>query len=167
LESSLAIRNYQSSDLESCHSLWRELTEWHRQIYEDPTIGGDHPEDQFDKHLAAVGASQIWVAIRGSQVLGLVGLILRGNEAEVEPIVVSETHRSEGIGSRLIERAIAEAGKRGVRVLTIKPVARNVKTIQFLHEHGFKNVGFIELFMDLSQRPWKSHIELFGRDFQF
>jgi len=96
-----------------------------------------------------------------------VGLILRGIEAEVEPIVVSETHRSEGIGSRLIERAIAEAGKSGVRVLTIKPVARNVKTIQFLQEHGFKNVGFIDLFMDLSQRPWKSHIELFGRDFQF
>lgn len=136
-------------------------------MYEDPTIGGEHPEGQFDKHLAAVGPSQIWVAVLDSEIVGLVGLIFKENEAEVEPIIVSKAHRARGMGSRLIERAITEAGKREVRLLSVKPVARNMKTIQFLHKHGFKNVGFIELFMDLSQRPWKSHIELFGREFQF
>ena len=164
---SLIIRGYEPNDLESCRALWRELTEWHREIYEDPTIGSEHPEDQFDKHLTAVGANQIWVAVLDAQIVGLVGLILKGNEAEVESIIVSKAHRGRGTGSRLIERAIAEAGKREVRLLSVKPVARNMKTIQFLHKHGFKNVGFIELFMDLSQRPWKSRIQLFDREFQF
>ena len=167
MDPSLIIRGYESNDLESCRALWRELTGWHREIYEDPTIGGDHPEDHFDKHLAAVGTNQIWVAVLDSQIVGLVGLILKGNEAEVEPVIVSKAHRGRGMGSRLIERAIAEAAKREVRLLSVKPVARNMKTIQFLHKHGFKNIGFIELFMDLSQRPWKSRIQLFDREFQF
>lgn len=117
-----------------------ELTEWHREIYQDKTIGGEHPEDRFDKHLATVGPNQIWVAVRGSQVLGLVGLILRGDEAEIEPIIVSKAHRGVGIGSQLFETAIAEARRRAVRLLTVRPVARNIETIQFLHKHGFKNV---------------------------
>ena len=99
---SLIIRAYEPNDLESCRALWRELTEWHREIYEDPTIGGEHPEDQFDKHLAAVGTNQILVAVLDSQIVGLVGLILKGNEAEVEPIIVSKAHRDMGMGSRLI-----------------------------------------------------------------
>jgi GNAT superfamily N-acetyltransferase len=161
------IRSYRPTDLESCRALWRELTDWHRQIYQDPSIGGEHPEKQFDKHLASVGPSQIWVAAEGSLVLGLVGLIVKENEAEVEPIIVRETHRGKGIGSQLLQTATVEAHRRGIRLLTVKPVARNKRTIQFLHKHGFKNVGFIELFMDFSKRSWKSKIKIFGRDFDF
>jgi len=36
-------RKYRSSDIEQCRSLWKELTEWHRIIYKDPTIGGENP----------------------------------------------------------------------------------------------------------------------------
>lgn len=119
------IRNYRPADLESCRALWRELTDWHRQIYQDPSIGGEHPENQFDKHLASVGPGQIWVAAEGSQLLGLVGLIMKENEAEVEPIIVRETHRGKGIGAQLLQTVILEAHKRGVRLLTVKPVAKH------------------------------------------
>jgi hypothetical protein len=63
LEQSLIIRNYEPQDLETCRALWRELTDWHREIYEDVTIGGDHPEKYFDKHLATIRPEQIWVAV--------------------------------------------------------------------------------------------------------
>lgn len=53
------IRKYQETDREHCRALWRELAEWHREIYQDPTIGGEHPEDYFDKHLAEVGSNQL------------------------------------------------------------------------------------------------------------
>ena len=163
---SLVIRNYESKDLQECRGLWRQLTEWHREIYDDPTIGGEHPEHYFDRHLETVGADQLWVAERSSRVVGLVGLIVREDEAEVEPFVVASSHRGEGIGSRLIEKVIAEAGARRVRLLTVKPVARNFKTIQLLHKYGFTNLGVIELFMDLSNRPWKTGPELFGCEFR-
>ncbi len=164
LESSLAIRNYESSDLEACRALWKELTEWHREIYRDASIGGEHPENHFDEHLAAVGPSLLWVATYSSRVIGLVGLILRGNEAEIEPLVVSKTFRHKRIGKRMTERAI-EARARGVRIVSIKPVARNLKTIQFLHKQGFTNIGFVELFMDFSDHSWKPGLRMFECDF--
>ncbi|HUV98042.1 MAG TPA: GNAT family N-acetyltransferase, partial [Candidatus Paceibacterota bacterium] len=70
--------------------LWKELTEWHRHICQDPSIGGAHPEEYFDKHLAKAGPERLWVAVQDSKVVGLVGLIVNGKEAEIEPVIVSE-----------------------------------------------------------------------------
>ncbi len=44
------------SDREACRALWRELTECHRTIYGDPSIGGDDPGLYFDEHLLAPGS---------------------------------------------------------------------------------------------------------------
>lgn len=99
MESAVIIREYRPEDLEACRALWKELTDWHRQIYEDQTIGGEHPEDQYDQHLTAVEPGQLWVAQLGSRVVGLVGLILKRNEAEVEPIIVGKEQRGTGIGN--------------------------------------------------------------------
>ena len=161
------VRNYREDDREQCRSLWRELTEWHREIYQDQTIGGEHPEDYFDKHLAKVGSDRLWVAVDDSRVVGLVGLIVEGNEAEIEPLIVCKAYRGKGIGKQLIATAIPEARKIGVRLLNIKPVARNMETIKFLYKQGFKNLGFVELFMDFSASAWKLGPEIFGCKFNF
>jgi len=163
----LTIRNYREEDRKQCRSLWRELTEWHREIYQDPTIGGEHPEDYFDKHLAKVGPDKLWVAVRNSRVVGLVGLIVDGNEAEIEPLIVSKAYRGKGIGKQLIETVVSEARKMKVQFLSIKPVARNVNTIKFLYKLGFKNLGHVELFMDFSDYNWKLKIDLFKCIFNF
>jgi len=167
MSKSLIIQNYHESDREQCRSLWRELTEWHREIYQDLTIGGEHPEDYFDKHLAKVGPDKLWVAIQASKVVGLVGLIVEGNVAEIEPLIISKTDRGKGIGRQLIETVVSEARKMGIRILSIKPVARNIKTIKFLYKHGFQNLGHIELFMSFSDYAWKSGPEIFGCKFNF
>ena len=164
---SFVIRNYQDGDKEQCRSLWRELTEWHREIYQDQTIGGEHPEDYFDKHLAKVGSDRLWVAVDGSRVVGLVGLIVEENEAEIEPLIVSKTYRGKGAGKQLIGTVVSEARKIGVRFLNIKPVARNMKTIRFLYKQGFKNLGCMELFMCFSDYTWKAGPEIFGCKFNF
>ena len=163
----LTIRKYEEADREQCRSLWRELTEWHRELYQDKTIGGEHPEDYFDRHLAKVGADKLWVAVYDSKVVGLTGLIVAKNEAEIEPLIVSEAYRGKGIGKKLIAKVVSEAREMGVRLLSIKPVARNVKTIQFLYMLGFKNLGHIELFMDFSDYKWKTGPELFECNFNF
>lgn len=161
------IRKYQPADRGSCRALWRELTEWHRQIYQDPTIGGAHPEDFFDKHLAEVGPDRLRVAVIGSRVVGLIGLIVKGNEAEIEPLIVSRAYRRKGIGKQFIEAVVAEARSMGVRFLNVKPVARNIEAIAFLHKQGFRNLGHIELFLDFSDYTWKKGPELFGCKFNF
>ncbi|MFX0097705.1 MAG: GNAT family N-acetyltransferase [Candidatus Hodarchaeota archaeon] len=166
----IVIRKYRRGDRGACRALWRELTEWHREIYQDPTIGGEHPEDHFDKHLEEVGPDQIWVAVHNSQIIGLIGLIVEEKEGEIEPIIIKRAFRKKGIGKQLIERIISEVRSRGIRFLKVKPVARNKAAMKFFYERGFKNLGHIEMFMDLSdskRRPWKVGPEISGCRFCF
>lgn len=168
---SFNVRQNRPEDRKQCRSLWRELTEWHREIYDDPRIGGEYPEDYFDKHLGKVEADNLWVAVNGPSVFGLIGLMVVNEETEIEPLMVSKAHRGKGIGKQLVGRATEEARKRGVKLLNIRPVARNAKTIRFLFKQGFTNLGYIELFIDLtdasSRYAWKSGPTIFGCDFNY
>ncbi len=167
MKESFVIRNYQDSDREPCRALWRELTGWHREIYQDPTIGGERPEDYFDRHLSRVGPTKIWVAATESGVVGMVGLMTEGAEAELEPLVVSKAYRRRGIGTQLVEKVISEARKTGTKFLDVKPVARNAEAISFFHKLGFRNLGHVDLFIDFSNRKWKSSLELHGHKFDY
>jgi len=164
------IRSYTSSDLAQCRVLWAELTQHHRDIYDDPTIGGATPGLYFDTHLARVGPERIWVAEQDGKIVGLTGLIVDGQEAEVEPLVVASASRRQGVGRMLVNHVQEEARKLNVRTLSVRPVARNADAISFFYQSGFGVLGHIELFMDLQERtasPWKSGLELWGCDFQY
>jgi GNAT superfamily N-acetyltransferase len=167
---SLKIRAYKSSDLEACRSLWAEMVERHRMIYEDPTIGGDNAGMEFDSHLSRVGPERVWVAESLDNILGFVSLVVEGEQAEVEPIVVSRSRRSQGVGGRLIKRAIDEAKKLGLSCLSVKPVARNPEAISFFYEAGFRILGHIQLFMWLGPSfpgQWKRGPTLFGKQLDY
>jgi N-acetylglutamate synthase-like GNAT family acetyltransferase len=164
---SFKIRKYQSEDLKQCRALWKELTDWHCEIYQDPTIGGVHPEEYFDKHLAEIGPESLWVAVHNSQVVGFTGLIIKGKGAEIEPLIISKSYRHKGIGKQLVETVINQARNKGIRFLNVKPVARNIQAITFFYEQGFTKLGRIELFIDFSDYAWKQGPELFGCAFDF
>jgi len=166
----VTIRPYVPADLEPCRALWTDLTQRHRDIYEDPSIGGEAPGLYFDRHLARVGADHIWVAEGEEKLLGLVGLIVEDQEAEVEPIVVAPGYRDRGIGRALLDHVVREAEKLGVRFLNVRPVARNAEAIAFFHNAGFRLLGHVELCMELRPSPHgarKSGIELFSRSFEY
>ncbi len=163
------IRHYRPDDLAACRALWVTLTEWHRQIYQSPGIGGTDPGRHFDEHLQKVGADNIWVAEAGGQVVGLTGLIPGEGEAELEPLVVCETHRGLGIGRQLAATIVEAARSRGTGQLTVRPVGRNAQAIQFFHAMGFGVLGHIELFMDFAppeRQGWRAGEQLAGRSFR-
>ena len=163
-------RRYRRSDLARCRSLWAEMTQRHRDIYEDPSIGGEDPGLEFDKHLDQVGPQHVWVAVVDGEVVGLTSLIVDGEQAEVEPLVVSSSHRGMGVGRALLDRVIEEAGRLGVLCLGVKPVARNKDAISFFHNAGFKTLGHIQMFMWLGESTpgmWKPGPELFGKSFDY
>ncbi len=163
------IRGYEADDLEACRELWAQLVAWHRALYQDPGIGGPDPGRHFDVHLARVGPDHIWVAEVGGQVAGLAGLIRDGAQAELEPLVVGEDFRGRGIGRRLTEVVVAAARESGVRILTVRPTARNEPAVRFFHAAGFDLLGQLELFMDLrpgGETRWRPGERLAGRDFK-
>ena len=166
----ITVRLYNPEDLEPCRALWTELTQHHRDIYNDPSIGGETPGLYFDAHLARVGPEHIWVAEQSGEIIGCTGLIVEGQEAELEPLVVTATRRGRGVGRALVNHAIQEARKLQVRYLSVRPVARNVDAISFFCDHGFGTVGHIELFMELGPSTpgaWKPGLKLFERAFEY
>ena len=164
------VRDYAQGDYRSCRSLWAELTEHHRRIYSDPTIGGDDPGGGFDDYLASALWITSWVAESGGRVVGLTGLLDHGVSAEVEPVVVTEAARDQGIGRRLINRAVDEARARGYEYLAIRPVARNVSAIRRFYAAGFQTLGgHLDLTMDLTERrhQWQHGATLHGLHFDY
>jgi GNAT superfamily N-acetyltransferase len=162
----LSIRAYADADRDACRALWAELTEHHRRIYDDDTIGGDDPGAHFDTYLATPARAASWVAVHDGDVVGLTGLLDLGDHGEVEPVVVAERLRGSGIGRLLIEHVIDEGRQRGFPYMTIQPVARNTSAIAAFHAVGFHAVGHIQLTMDVD-RPnmrWKPGLNIHGRE---
>ena len=161
----VSIRDYHDTDYQACRSLWAQLTQRHRDIYDDGMIGGDDPGGEIDAFLKKPGLARMWVAEQGDKVVAFCGLLVDGEGGEIDPIVVDGVRRSSGIGGRMLEIAIEEARRRGVRFLSIKPVARNVEAIRLYARTGFDIVGQIDMFMDLTEatpREWMDGMELHG-----
>ena len=148
-DSKIVIRTYRPSDLSVCRELYLQLVQWHRQLYHDPTIGEPDPCSGLMNHLREHGEENLWVAETEGVIVGLVGLVFKDDEAEVEPLLVAESHRRQGIGVQLLRHVTGIARKAGVRYLNVRPVARNWQAIQFYYAAGFRTLGFIELFQDL------------------
>ena len=169
LDENLVIRNYEPRDLADCRRLWIELTQWDRDIYDSTSIGGDNPGLFFDKHLNQVGPENIWVAEDRGRVIGLTGLIVGDDEAELEPLVVLDEFRGYGVGRKLAETVIEQARNSGVHQLKVRPVGRNEAAIRFLHELGFNVIGHIELFQELKPKEeqiWQEKEKIAGRNFK-
>jgi GNAT superfamily N-acetyltransferase len=164
------IRQYQESDFESCRKLWEELTQRHRDIYFDPSIGGTDPGSAFERYLKKTDLAGIWVVERNKVVIAMAGLLLDEDEAQIEPIVIRSEFRSQGIGTLLLEKLKAEAKSRGAAFLSIRPVARNVEAIQCFYRAGFSLLGHIDMFMDLSNdndQGWLDGVTIHGNDFRY
>jgi GNAT superfamily N-acetyltransferase len=165
-----SVREYDPGDYHACRRLWAELTEHHRQIYGDPTIGGDDPGSGFDDYLELPERLNSWVAEVEGDVVGLTGLLDHGTSGEVEPVVVTGARRQQGIGRALIERVMTEALRRGYEYLAIRPVARNITAIQSFYDVGFRTLGgHIDLTMDLRDRRhrWLDGVSVHGLDFRY
>jgi GNAT superfamily N-acetyltransferase len=143
------IREYDPSDLGTCRDLWRDLTQRHRDIYSDSSIGGDDPGLEFDQHLRHEQLWKLWVAERDAEIVGLCGLLVEDEEAELEPIVVRPSHRNNGVGAILAQKAVDEARLLGKKYINVRPVGRNVEAIAFFHREGFRILGRLELSLRL------------------
>lgn len=166
----MRIRNYKSVDVDVCRSLWAEMVQQHRDIYDDQSIGGDNPGLEFDKHLESVGSDRVWVTETEGEVIGFTSLIVKNQEAEIEPIVVAQKHRGKGAGEGLIKHAVEEAKKLNVLCLYVKPVVRNKDAISFFYDCGFRTIGHIQLFTWLGEpgaNAWKEGLDIFGKTFYY
>jgi GNAT superfamily N-acetyltransferase len=165
-----AVREYEERDRDACRGLWAQLTQWHRDLYDDQSIGGEDLEGWFDRYLEERRPVAVWVADLGERVVGFTGALPleNGVRYELEPIVVDAQFRGRGIGSALAHAVVERARADGMRGVEVKPAARNSEAIRFFHAHGFDVLGQLELVLDLAKpERWRPGERLAGRDFRF
>ena len=147
----VTVRSYRPSDHSAGRRLWSELTNQHNRMYGEPAVDGGAG---FEEYLTRLDLSGLWVADHADDgVIGLVGLIMRGRAGEVEPIVVTTSHRHKGVGRLLLRHVAAAAKKRNMTALTISPASRNVDAIRSMHSAGYDVVSSFELTFDLNRSP--------------
>ncbi|MCA2212678.1 GNAT family N-acetyltransferase [Jidongwangia harbinensis] len=148
--SPVTVRSYRPSDHNACRRLYAELTLQHHDMYGDGVTDDDGAA--FEEYLTRLDLSGLWVADHADDgVIGLVGLIMRDRAGEVDPVVVTATHRHKGVGRKLLRHVATEAKKRSMQSLTISPASRNVDAIRSLHAAGYDVVSSIKLTMDLGR----------------
>ena len=165
----MEVRRFRPADSRECVELFRQLTEAHRVIYHDRTIGSGSPVRAWRAHIRETGAQNTWVAVQDGHVVGLVGLISHRGYGEAEPIVVAKGFRRRGAARLLLQTVIREARHRKWKVLTIKPVARNSVALRTFHALGFQMMGHVELDFPLKGKGWfvpKRGPTIAGRRFQ-
>jgi GNAT superfamily N-acetyltransferase len=179
----VAIRPYRPADHRACRQLWAELAEAHREIYDDPTLGGADPGAGFEEFLTRLDLSGVWVAEHPVEgVVGLAGLVLgaadvggglsrhgSGPIGEVEPVVVDARLRGRGIGRALLEYIAVQARHRGMRRLSISPASRNVEAIRCLHAAGYDILETLTLTLPLVGGAAGTHevLDLHGVRFSY
>lgn len=148
---SVSIRPYRPTDHNVCRGLWAELTELHRDLYDEADTGDPDPGAGFEEYLTRLNLSGMWVAEHPEDgVIGLVGLILNGRAGEVYPVVVTQRHRSRGVGTALLSHVAEQARQRSLRQLLVMPDSRNKAAIKTLHGAGFDTMTAVRLTMDLT-----------------
>ena len=161
----LTIRPYEDGDLAACRTLWAELTQTHRDLYDDQSFGGDDPGRGFDHYLAEDRPERLWVAEADGGVVGLAGLLVTDDHAELEPIVVADAARGRGTGRALAEAVVAAARDLGFPRVRVRPVGRNTEAIRFFHALGFDVLGRVDLRIDLEPWPREPGERIADRDF--
>jgi N-acetylglutamate synthase-like GNAT family acetyltransferase len=161
------IRRYRPEDLEQCRALWVDLTDWHRRLYGDESIGGANPGEAFDAHLQQVGPERIFVAEQDGRVVGMAGMIVSGRKVELEPLSIRAGCRGAGIGRELAEAVVAAARAQGAKQVVVRPTGRNADAIRVFHALGFDIVARMELVHDLTDDPrWRDGEDYAGRRFR-
>ena len=98
---------------------------------------------------------EVLVARQGKQLVGMVSLLysvstaLGGRVATMEDMVVDPAHRDEGVGSALLQAAVALANRRACLRLTLLTDAVNLTAQRFYRRGGFQQSPMIAMRLGL------------------
>jgi GNAT superfamily N-acetyltransferase len=154
----IVIREYRDSDFDVCLSLWKELAQYHVELYECPELMGPDPGHGFKEYIVNPARKGTWVAEIDGKVVGFSGLLIESPaHSDLEPMIVSEKYRNRGVSAALMKKVVAEAKKSGVWFLSVQPGARNKTAFDTYVKLGFRNIWTVQLIQELNPpgRPIK------------
>jgi ribosomal protein S18 acetylase RimI-like enzyme/catechol 2,3-dioxygenase-like lactoylglutathione lyase family enzyme len=98
----------------------------------------EEAEDSASELDAYIDDGEVLVAIAGGRVLGHLQLTTQGDRGEIKNMAVVAEHRGRGIGRRLVEAALARAGRRRLTAVVVATAAADVGNLRFYQRCGFR-----------------------------
>lgn len=87
-----------------------------------------------------IDLGSVLVAKLGGEIVGCLQLLepKAGAEIELAILAVAEDHQGRGIGTALVERAIAEARDQGLRRIRVGTSSADISNLRFYQRRGFR-----------------------------
>lgn len=90
-------------------------------------------------YLSDEGDSGFWVAQLEDAIVGMIGVqVYDPDTAEIRRLRVRESHRRRGIGSRLLETAVAHCRERGLLKVSLDVLVDRKPAIELFEKTGFR-----------------------------
>jgi GNAT superfamily N-acetyltransferase len=119
-------------------------------------------ENLHEGYFADDGASAFWVACRGDELIGMIGVQkTRENTAELRRLYVRDAYRRQRVGTRLVEHAIDFCRHRGYLKVVLDVAFERSPAIGVLQKFNFTHVRTREIdghkrldfYLDLYSEP--------------
>jgi len=146
------LREFSAIDLEECVSLYRQMVDHHREIYEDNTI--PYNDEYIMKKLQRTDDNYIKiVAEKDRRIVGLLTIDIKSRTCELDEILVDKSMRGKGIGTAFAEFLKKTAFQRGCTEIQVSFAARNLEALSFYYQKiGLNCLGMIQIFMPLTEK---------------
>ena len=114
-------------------------------------LGYDHPPDRIADFLVRTeteATTEVFVAEQGGQVIGLMSLVhfyyfpLTSQICRITALVVDEAERSGGVGTALVDHALARAGEAGCLGLEVTTSTDRITAQAYDRKLGFTKPSY-------------------------
>ena len=129
----MKIRRMRETDRDAVVLLWH-ITKRAAYPYLELEQGRSLEQDRtfFEERVAA--RCEVWLADRGDEITGFIAL----HESYIDRLYVHPRHQRQGVGSRLLERALSLSSS-GLELHTHQ---KNLEACAFYEKHGFRAVRY-------------------------
>jgi len=146
------LREFSVNDLEECVVFYRQMVDYHREIYEDSAI--PYNDEELRKKLQRTDDNYVKiVAEKEKRIVGLLTIDIKGRTCELDEILIDKDMRGKGIGTALAECLKKTAVERECAEIQVSFAARNRRALNFYYQEvGLNCLGMIQIFMPLTER---------------
>lgn len=95
----------------------------------------------FWSELARPESRCYTTACDGGRLVGYAGVLMTGAQADVQTVAVAPSARGCGLGGRLLDRLLGQAGRHGVRRVLLEVAAGNEAALALYGRHGFEQIA--------------------------
>lgn len=130
------------NEVHTLHINW--FPEWYKKIKKDEVI-------EWLRKLLNDKEVKIIIAFMGAEAIGYVIAKIENREEnafrypaqlmEIDQICVTEKHRNQGVGKRLVEEVKGYAKKLGINTIFLSVLAKNSSAVRAYTNMGFKTIG--------------------------